>query len=82
QEQEEFDFGNLNQLTLFRDTHPAVMQERIRQFNWADQLERNRRHNHAIRHRHEKLKYRVLTFIEQHLLGGRQIFSFKNYRLK
>jgi len=38
QEHEEFDFGNLNQLTLFRDPHPAVMQERIRQFNWADSV--------------------------------------------
>jgi len=33
-------------------------------------------------HKHERLKYRVLTFIEQHLFGGRQIFSFRNYRLK
>ena len=82
QEHEEFDFGNLNQLTLFRETHPAVMQERIREFNWADQLERNRRHTNAVRHRHERLKYRVLTFIEQNCLGGRQIFSFKNYRVK
>ncbi|HWK02170.1 MAG TPA: hypothetical protein VNS58_00975 [Puia sp.] len=81
-EHEEFDFGNLDQLSVYRDSHPAVMQEMIRQFNWADQLERNRRHTHAVRHRHERLKYRILTFIEQHLLGGRQIFSFKNYRLK
>ena len=80
-EQETFDFGDLDQLSLFRDTHPAVMQERIRLFNWADQLERNRNHNKAI-HKHEKLKYRILTFIEQHLLGGRQIFCFRNYRLK
>lgn len=82
---EEFDFGNLDQLTLFRHTHPAVMREWIRQFNWADQLERNRRqmgHANAVRHRHEKWKYRILTFIEQNFLGGRQIFSFKNYRLK
>src|SRR6201999_190001 len=47
-EQEEFDFGNLSQLSVYQDTHPAVMQERIRQFNWADQLER-RRKNAAAR---------------------------------
>ncbi len=82
QEQEEFDFGNLSQLSVYRDSHPGVMQERIRQFNWADQLDRNRRHTHAVQHRHEKLKYRLLTFIEQHFMGGRQIFSFKNYRFK
>jgi hypothetical protein len=85
QEKEEFDFGNLSQLSVYRDSHPAVMQEQIRQFNWADQLERNRRQaqtiRQTVRHRHEKLKYRLLTFIEQHFLGGRQILSFKNYRL-
>jgi hypothetical protein len=80
QEQDEFDFGNLNQLSIFQDTHPAVMQERIRLFNWADQLER-RRHKPPIRHKHERFKYRLLTFIEQTFLGGRQIMSFKNYRL-
>ena len=56
------------------------MQERIRQFNWADQLER-RRHKVPVRHKHERLKYRALTFVEQTFLGGRQIMSFKNYVL-
>jgi hypothetical protein len=80
--EDDFDFGNLNQLTILKGTHPAVMQERIRLFNWADQLEKNRRPAQKAIHKHERLKYRVLTFIEQHFLGGRQLFSFKNYRLK
>ena len=79
-EQDEFDFGNLNHLSVYQDTHPAVMQARIRQFNWADQLER-RLHRTPVRHKHERFKYRLLTFIEQNFLGGRQIMSFKNYRL-
>ena len=82
EEKEEFDFGNLSQLTLYQGSHPAVMEERIRLFNWADQLEKNRRPSAVARHKHERLKYRILTFIEQHFLGGRQIFSFRNYRLK
>lgn len=76
----EFDFGNMDQLSVYQDTHPSVMQERIRLFNWADQLAR-KSHHPAIRHKHERLKNRVLTFIEQNFLGGRQIFSFKNYKL-
>jgi len=67
-------------LTVFKDTHPAVMWERMRLFNWADQLNYGRKL--ANRPKHERMKYRILTFIEQHLLGGRQIFSFRNYRLK
>jgi hypothetical protein len=81
QQEEEFNFGNLNQFSFYQDTHPAVMQERIRLFNWADQLERRRFHQPVIRHKHDRLKYRILTFIEQNFLGGRQILCFKNYRL-
>jgi len=80
QENAKFDYGDLSLLTVFNGAHPAVMSERMRLFNWADQLNYGR--NPANRPKHERLKYRILTFIEQHLLGGRQIFSFRNYRLK
>ncbi len=79
QEQQGFDFGDLTKLSVYRKTHPNVMEEKIAQFNWADQLRLHRRQ--PTLHRHERLKYRLLTFIEQNLLGGRQILSFKNYRL-
>jgi hypothetical protein len=90
QEKPEFNFGDLSLLTKFKGTHPAVMQERIRLFNWSDTLERQQNHLLEARkegkpvqkHKHERMKYRILTFIEQHFLGGRQLFSFKNYRLK
>ena len=80
QENAKFDYGDLSLLTVFNGAHPAVMSERMRLFNWADQLNYGR--NPANRPKHERMKYRILTFIEQHLLGGRQIFSFRNYRLK
>jgi hypothetical protein len=80
-ESSEFDFGNMSHLSLYRHTHPAVMEERIRLFNWGDQLRRTTNQSSVARHKHERLKYRVLTFIEQTFLGGRQIMSFKNYRL-
>jgi len=81
QEGSEFDFGNMSYLSIYRHTHPAVMEERIRMFNWGDQLRRTTNVSSVARHKHERLKYRVLTFIEQTFLGGRQIMSFKNYRL-
>ena len=81
QEGSEFDFGNMSHLSVYRHTHPAVMEERIRLFNWGDQLRRTTNQSSVARHKHERLKYRVLTFIEQTFLGGRQIMSFKNYRL-
>ena len=56
------------------------MQERIAQFNWADELGAGNMKNFR-KHKHELLKYRLLTFLEQHLLGGRQVLCFKNYKL-
>ncbi len=90
QEKAEFDFGDLTLLTVFKGPHPAVMEERIRLFNWSDQLEQQydrmqiaRKNGKPVhKHKHERMKYRLLTFIEQNLLGGRQIFCFRNYRLK
>ncbi len=76
----DFDYGDLSKLTLFKGTHPRVMEAFIRNFNWKDQL-----HYTAVKsgtkNKHEKLKYRVITFFEQNMFGGRQLFGFKNYKV-
>lgn len=79
-EKEAFHFGSLQRLSVYKASYPAVMEERIAQFNWADQLYDDNK-KQARKHKHERLKYRALTFIEQHFLGGRQVFSFRNYKL-
>ncbi len=78
-----FDYGPLGRLAEFGGTHPAVMAERIARFNWEDQLNYNRRDDNPARprHKHERMKYRLLSRLEQGLLGGRQIGGFKNYIL-
>jgi hypothetical protein len=73
-----FNYGDLNKLNKFEDTHPAVMNDWIRKFDWAEALKNPSKR--SIR-KHELLKYRILTFLEQHLLNGRQLFGFKNYRI-
>lgn len=79
----EFDYGPLNRLARFTGTHPAVMAERIAAFNWGDRLDYGDRPDRPgrPRHKHERLKYRMLTFLEQNLLGGKQIGGFRNYEL-
>jgi hypothetical protein len=74
-----YHFGNLNEMEVMKDTHPAVMKDMISRFNWADQLYPNRPLNPKQKYRHRKFKYRMLSFIERKLLHGRQIFAFKNY---
>jgi hypothetical protein len=79
---EEFDYGPLNLLAEFKGSHPAVMRERIKEMNWQSKLQYSGRPNpNREKHKHEKMKYRILTWIEQNLLNGKQIGGFKNYIL-
>mgnify|MGYP006266169143 CR=1 FL=1 len=78
-----FDYGPLGRLPRFRGTHPAVMQAFIERFDWQEQLrydkgpfpQRDRPFKHEI------WKNRALTWFEQNLFGGRQLFTFRNYNL-
>lgn len=76
---EAFDYGDLRKLGTFKETHPAVMKNFINQFNWHDQLQR--KDLWITKHKHNKLKYRLLSFIENKFFGSKQIAGFKNYQL-
>ncbi|RMH70538.1 MAG: hypothetical protein D6675_09150 [Gemmatimonadetes bacterium] len=79
-QQAAFDYGPLGVLATFDGTHPQVMAPWLARFDWADQLNYSKKRNpQQPKHKHETLKYRLLTFLEHRLLGGRQIGGFKNY---
>jgi hypothetical protein len=68
---EEFDYSNIDALELFRETHPAVMQERINRINW--------KFDHDISRRSLKLKDRFRMWVEEKT--GYRIGEYKNYRI-
>ncbi len=78
----EYDYGLMNNVPEFKGTHPKVMSNRIGLLNWqeslnfSDKWEKNR----ALQ-KHEKLKYKIRSWIELNLLGGREIGGFKNYKI-
>lgn len=74
-----FDYGDLSKLTVYKDSHPVVMKEWVKKFDWQDLLYPNR--PILQRHKHERIKYKVLTFIEQNFLGGKSLFGFDNFKL-
>ena len=78
-----FDYGPLSKLKKFKGTHPKVMKEWIEKFNWEDKLNYSSRDNNPLREKwkQEKLNYRLISFIEQKLFGGQDLFGFKNYEL-
>ena len=78
----EFDYGPLNRLPVFEGTHPKVMEARIQEIDWHDRLQFSGKPNpQREKHKHERFKYRLLTFIEKKLPGGRHIGGFNNYIL-
>ena len=76
-----YDYGNLSRLTRFEGTHPAVMKEWIARFNWKEQLRFSgpARSLNPVRAKHDGNKYRVISWIERYLLGGRRLGEFRNY---
>ncbi|MCF6183979.1 MAG: glycosyltransferase family 2 protein [Bacteroidales bacterium] len=78
----EFDYGNLSKLPVFEGTHPKVMENKIKEFNWADKLhyEKNYKPSRA-KMKHEKFKSKLLTFISKKILGGKQLFGYTNWNI-
>jgi glycosyltransferase involved in cell wall biosynthesis len=68
---EEFDYSNIDALTTFDGTHPAVMKKRIDAMNWKFQ--------HDISKNKFKLKDRAKRFVEK--LTGWRPSEYRNYKI-
>lgn len=73
-----YDYGNLSQLQDFKETHPKVMQDFIARFDWKELL-RYQADPDLPKLKHEKMKYRLLSFIEQKFMKGNTLFGFQNF---
>lgn len=74
-----YDYGNVNYMPRFKGSHPLAMQQRIKEMSWGDLI----RHDGLRPDMRKKfaMKYRIMTFIENKLMGGRTIGGFKNYKI-
>lgn len=70
-------YGNLSYMPLFKGTHPKAMQERVDKCPW-NALVRYDGPKPDIQKKF-KIKYRMLSFVENKILGGRAIGEFRNY---
>ena len=60
----------------------TIMKEWMSKHDWKDVLQYNGSYRKdRPQHRHEKWKYRTVSWVENNLLGGRIIGGFKNYIL-
>lgn len=77
-----FDYGPLTLLDEYHGSHPQVMQERISKMDWQDKLQlTGKPDKYRLPHKHEKLKYQLLSCFERIFNKGRQIGGFRNYNL-
>lgn len=77
---EVFTYGNLSKVPVFHGSHPNVMKERIATLSWDKDLSFNKVELKRPKMKHEKLKYKVLSFFENKLFGGKQLFGYKNWK--
>lgn len=76
----DFDYGPLNRLKKFNDTHPAVMKDWIKKFDWKSQLQYTGKPSETRKlHKHERPRYRFTSWFENNFLGGKTI-SKKNWK--
>ncbi len=79
----EYGYGPLGGLAKFKATHPQVMAQVIKDFNWEHQLNyAKKRLPNEPKHKHLKLKSRLLTFIEKKILGYKyKSLGYKNWKI-
>jgi glycosyltransferase involved in cell wall biosynthesis len=67
---EEFDFSNVDSVALFKETHPKVMEQRLKRLNWKFTFD-------PTKAKKESLRRRILNAIYKKT--GLHIGEFKNY---
>lgn len=74
-----YDYGNVATMAKFKGTHPHSMEKRIAEMPWREFL----RYDGANPNMSKKFKtkYRIMSFIENVILGGKIIGGFKNFKL-
>ncbi|MBT3340396.1 MAG: hypothetical protein HOM34_03085 [Planctomycetes bacterium] len=77
-----FDYGAMGRIPLFLGTHPSVMTQRIAAMDWADELyERAPVGHKPAMQRHDRLKYRLISWLENTFFRGRHLFASEHFIL-
>ena len=78
----EFDYGLLGKIPVFKDSHPAVMNEFITKMHWGKKLNQTKKGKlNRDKMKHEKTKYRIISFFENTLNGGKDFFGYTNWHV-
>ncbi len=67
----QFDYSNIDSVTLFEGTHPAVMKELVSKEDWKFDIDIKKKN-------FKNIKHRLLYFLSQHF--GWRPFEYSNYK--
>lgn len=76
-----FDYGNMSTIPVYNGTHPAVMTEKIKHLNWQHLLRSSGKGRSRNLLKHEKWHYRVVSWFENRILNGRQLWGYSNWKV-
>ena len=76
----EYDYGRMDYCLVFKQSHPKFMKQKITELDWQKSL-RFSGPNVIGRPeaKHERLKYRLIVWIERTFFGGKVLGGHKNY---
>ena len=74
-----FEYGPLDCLGLFKNSHPAVMKGWIERFNWHDDLKKVSPRGERRIFRHEKWRYRLFGFLKRKISFLSDVGEFHNF---
>ena len=78
----EFDYGLLGNIPVFKDSHPVVMNTFITKMHWGKKLNQTKKGElNRDEMKHEKTKYRIISFFENTFNGGRDFFGYTNWHI-
>jgi hypothetical protein len=75
-----YDYGALGKIPIFKASHPKVMDEFRSMIDWKNQLNYSKKSNlNRAKMKHEKLKYRLITLLENTFNSGNDFFGYSNW---
>ncbi len=78
--QQKSNYGPLGFLKKFQGSHPKYMKPWLEKFHWSEDLNYSKKILPGDKKiKHCRLKYRILTFVEQKILNGRSIGAGENF---
>jgi hypothetical protein len=80
--EQNYDYGALGNIPVYKGSHPIVMDNRIDQHNWKNELNYTKKsHLNRKKFKHERFKYRLISWIENNVFQKKTIMGYSNWNI-